>query len=66
MFQITNFVKKQRGYNLFKFVLGAYGIFLEFLKQEYSEENLLFITEVKKYKKIVNIEQRKEKAEKLS
>ena len=45
--------------------LEAYEILFEFLKQEYSEENLLFITEVKEYKQIRNNEKRKEKAEEI-
>ena len=36
---------------------------MEFLKQEYSEENLLFISEVNEYKKLLDVEQRKPKAE---
>ena len=41
----------------------AYDYFFEFLKQEYSEENLLFISEVNEYKKLHDVEQRKPKAE---
>ena len=46
-------------------VSEAYSIFFEFLRHEYSEENLLFITEVKQYKLILNVEKRKEKAEEI-
>ena len=40
-------------------------MFFQFLKQEYSEENLLFITDVRKYKNLLTIEKRKEKAEEI-
>ena len=37
---------------------------MEFLKHEYSEENLLFITEIREYKLILNVKKR-EKAEEI-
>ena len=40
-------------------------MFFQFLHQEYSEENLLFISDVKKYKNLLTIEKRKEKAEEI-
>ena len=43
----------------------GYDYFFEFLKQEYSEENLLFISDVKEYKNLLNIKKRKRKAENI-
>ena len=40
-------------------------MFFQFLKQEYSEENLLFINDVKEYKSLLTKEERKLKAEEM-
>ena len=47
------------------FLSEAYEIFFKFLKQDYCEENLLFITEVDEYKEILNVEKRKIKADEM-
>ena len=40
-------------------------MFFRFLKQEYCEENLLFITDVYEYKSILNVEKRRIKANEM-
>ena len=37
-------------------------MFYQFLKQDYCEENLLFITEVYEYKDLLSVEKRRKKA----
>ena len=46
-------------------ILEACEMFYQFLKQEYCEENLLFITEVYEYKNIINVEKRRRKADQI-
>ena len=44
---------------------AAHEAFLQFSKNEYSEENLLFISEVEEFKKIETFEHRKLKADEI-
>ena len=44
---------------------AAYEAFLQFTKNEYSEENLLFISEVEEFKKLENYEEKKLKADEI-
>ena len=46
-------------------ILEGYEIFFRFLKQDYCEENLLFITEVYEYKNIMSFEKRRIKANEI-
>ena len=40
-------------------------MFFQFLKQDYCEENLLFISEVDEYKSLLNVEKRRIKANEM-
>ena len=40
-------------------------MFFQFLKQDYCEENLLFISEVDEYKSVLNVEKRRIKANEM-
>ena len=44
---------------------AAHEAFLQFTKNEYSEENLLFISEVEEFKKMENFKDRKLKADEI-